>query len=257
MQGKGSDAGELSEIGFGQERVEKKGMRHGFREEVRCWLRTFSQEEMDLLLAMMRKILLTDFAGRPTKGTIALYEQARKWGDPDISFVLSLRDGGMTVPWGKDDKMSSVFLAQDAIEDLAVWPMSRKYSYKLEVIESGMYYGKDGYSAMVLNTTQGRFLMSSYIDFAVNTELEFRKMNLAVLLAMAGIIRRLRVDDTVLKDSMKRVLKDCETWDCPMEFFSLVKLMFYKRRGHVSEVGYWEEWRKGALAEGKGKIYFE
>lgn len=255
MQRKGSDAGELSGIGFGQERVEKKGMRYGFREEVRCWLRTFSQEEMDLLLAMMRKILLTDFAGRPTRGTIALYEQARG-RDAEISFVLSLKDGEAMIP-SNGEEVSSVFLAQDAIEDLLAWLQSRKYDCELKAVESGMYYGDDEYAALTLNTTQGRFIMSSYVEFTVNTRLEFRKMNLAVLLAMAGIIRRLRVDDTVLKDSMKRVLKDCETWDCPMEFFSLVKLMFYKRRGYVSEVGYWEEWRKGALAEGKGKIYFE
>lgn len=234
---------------------------YGFRSVANPSSQYLSAEELNLFLAMMKKILKTDVAGAPGTGSIALYAQKRG-EEAECVFILNLEEGEKMVLCSDGETTPSAYLADGAVKDLLNWPECTLYGCYPEPLqfgqlEPGVYYGKDDSFALVLNTTLGRFVMSSYVGFAVNTLKEFKDMNGAILIAMAGILRRLRTDDVVLRYSIESLLQEYADYGISTEFFSMVKRMFCRKMGHVSEVDTWEKWRLKEMEQGRGKLYFK
>lgn len=220
-----------------------------------------STEELNLFLAMTRKMLKSDFAGAPETGSIALYEQKRG-EEAECVFILNLGAGEKMVLCGDEETTPSAYLAEGAAKDLLNWPECTLYGCYPEPLqfgqlESGFHYGKNDNFAAVVNTTLGRFVMSSYIGFATDTLKDFKDMNSAMLMAMAGILRRLRTDDVVLRYSIEDLLQECKDYEISTEFFTMVKRMFMRKMGHVKEVAAWDSWRLKEAEQGRGKIYFK
>lgn len=237
----------------------------GFRKVVAPIIGAISQEEMDLLLAAMMKVLESGTVGVPKRGSIVLYEQ-RRGVDEECVFALNMEEGEVDdFPCEEGRTAPSAYMADRSIRELAKWPEEGAFKLHEECriefgqLRTGLYYGHDGYFAMSLNTTLGRFLISSYVDFVAEGPKELKSKNELFLVAVADIMRRLRPEDRALYYSVK------EMWDlywysraCPEVFaekMQVVKKVFSDK--DLSELKVWREWREEQKAKGEMKVFFD
>ncbi len=239
-----------------------------FKKVVKPFVGNISQEEMDLLLVAMAKVLESEAGGAPVRGSIVMYEQ-RRGEDEECVFALNMEDGEVNDYPCEDGKTApSAYMADQAIRELAKWPEEGAFKSgtnagtRLEFgqLRTGLYYGHDDYSAMSLNTTLGRFLISSYVDFVVEGPKELKSKNELFLVAVADIIRRLRPKDRALYYSVKEMLElylcahsDRESY--LEEKVSIIRQMFSD--GDLPELKVWRKWREEQRAKDELEVFFD
>lgn len=245
---------------------------YGLEEMVSFSSETLDEVELKLLLAILGKVLESEVTGLPEKGTIVLYEQKRG-EEAKLVFAVNLKEGEEAIPDDDGQRILSKKMAMKAAKGLLFWPENEIYNCYADPVEfgqlkTGVYYGCDNYFALALNTTLGRFVMSSYIGFATSSMSEMKLENAAVLMTIVDILRQFRWKDVVLKRSY--LLLEREFWLAGemKKFLPIVRDIFYHKNGCEDELKAWGEWqtnnfkvreKNGLLPENcKGTdLYFE
>lgn len=239
-----------------------------FRKVVEPVVGNVSQEEMELLLAVMGKVLKSEVVGMPTRGSIAMYEQ-RRGENEECVFILNMKDGEMeNFPCDEGKTAPSEYMADQAIRELARWPEEGAYESKLNTgsavefgqLKTDIYHGNDDYVAMSLNATLGRFLVSSYVEFQAETTKELRDKNDLLLATIAEIMRRLRPEDRALYYSVKEMLEFYLCVHSEHETYFEVKMSIVRQAfldGSLPELKAWKKWREEQKAKGGLMVFFD
>lgn len=225
---------------------------------------SISREEMDLLLIAMTKVLESEDGGAPKRGSIVLYEQ-RRGEDEECVFALNMEEGEMNnFPCKGGAAAPSEYMADRAIRELALWPEEGAFELhgkrrSFGQLETGIYHGHDDYFAMSLNTTLGRFLVSSYVDFAAEGLKELKSKNEIFLVMIAEVMRRLRLEDRALNHSVKGMWElywySRSNPEVFAEKMQVVKKTFSDK--DLPELKLWREWREEQKENGGIQVFFD
>lgn len=219
-----------------------------------------SREEIDALIANIYEIWAF-LGGFPKRGTVILDGQ-RKGEDVEYIVWLNMKGGVYYVKTADvGSRKTSDTVALDSIVAASAWPEKWVHGYEVQAqarnfgeMATGIYQRDENY-ALVLNTTLGRFIMSSRLAQEVGDGeiVELHGCDTLMMKGVAIVLAKMRPKDVVLQRSVESLLKDASEVELSLK--KEIEHRFELCRG--AELAAWKEWYDIMATKGGLGLYFE